>query len=178
MLTFRSKTRAKFKQAYDIHLAAVIERAEKQIILARHARRLLNCLDDTPVVPGDPRRPYEHEDTTRQILDDAEKELSSWERTCEPIHSGAAGLSSNLLGTANNNAQQDVNEIAAPEPEPEPNGSERSATLEEPQQTLAIESTPGTEEYSSVGEGPSGTIEHSTVETVQETVTTEVNRTG
>lgn len=167
-------TRAKFKQAYDIHLAAVIERAEKQIILARHARRLLNCLDDTPVVPGDPRRPYEHEATTRQILDDAEKELSSWERTCEPIHSGAAGLSSNLLGTANNNAQQDVKEIAAPEP----NGSERGATLEEPQQTLAIENTPGTEEYSSVGEGPSSTVEHSMVETVQETVTTEVNRTG
>jgi len=80
-------------------LAAVIERAEKQIILARHGRRLLNLLDDTPVVPGDPRRSYDRGDEARQILNDAEEELRSWERTVEPISSGAGELGANLMPT-------------------------------------------------------------------------------
>ncbi|KAI7419558.1 hypothetical protein KC332_g1395, partial [Hortaea werneckii] len=33
-------TRQKFKEAYDVHTAAIIERAEKQILLAQQARRL------------------------------------------------------------------------------------------------------------------------------------------
>ncbi|KAL8684917.1 MAG: hypothetical protein Q9224_006066, partial [Gallowayella concinna] len=41
-------TRQKLKEAYDLHSAAVIERAEKQILLARHMRRLVQLLDDTP----------------------------------------------------------------------------------------------------------------------------------
>ena len=48
-------TRQKVKEAYASQLAAVIERSEKQAIIARHARRMLNLLDDTPVVPGDTR---------------------------------------------------------------------------------------------------------------------------
>merc|ERR1712093_548137 len=48
-------TRQKMKEAYAAEFAATIERAEKQIILARHGRRLLNLLDDTPVIPGDVR---------------------------------------------------------------------------------------------------------------------------
>jgi hypothetical protein len=51
-----------------MHFAATIERAEKQVILARHGRRLLNLLDDTPVVPGDARPAFEHADQARQIL--------------------------------------------------------------------------------------------------------------
>ncbi|KAJ5567197.1 hypothetical protein N7535_006503 [Penicillium sp. DV-2018c] len=82
-------TRQKLKEAYDIHLAAVIERAEKQTILARHARRLLHYIDDSPVVPGDTRQAYEHEALARQILEDAENDLRSWEPSVEPIVSAA-----------------------------------------------------------------------------------------
>ena len=85
----------------DIHTAAVIERSEKQILLARHARRLLNHLDDTPVVPGDSPREYDHMPATRQILEDAENDLRSWESTTVPIQSSAGELpSSGLLPAA------------------------------------------------------------------------------
>jgi hypothetical protein len=57
--------------------------------LARHARRLLNYIDDSPVVPGDARRAYEHEPLARQILEDAENDLRSWEPSVEPITSAA-----------------------------------------------------------------------------------------
>jgi len=83
-------TRQKLKEAYDIHLAAVIERSEKQTILARHARRLLNYIDDSPVVPGDARQAYVHELEARQVLEDAENDLRGWEPSVEPITSSAA----------------------------------------------------------------------------------------
>ncbi|CAG8015323.1 unnamed protein product [Penicillium nalgiovense] len=82
-------TRQKLKEAYDIHLAAVIERAEKQTILARHARRLLNYIDDAPVVPGDARQAYDNEPLARQILEDAENDLREWQPSVEPITSAA-----------------------------------------------------------------------------------------
>lgn len=63
----------------------MIERAEKQIILARHVRRLLNFVDDTPVVPGDARQAYEHEAEARQVLEDAENDLRAWRPSVEPI---------------------------------------------------------------------------------------------
>ncbi|KAJ5935178.1 hypothetical protein N7466_004725 [Penicillium verhagenii] len=83
-------TRTKLKEAFDIHTAAVIERAEKQIILARHARRLLNFIDDGPVVPGDSRQAYDHEFEARAVLEDAEADLRAWHSTVEPITSSAA----------------------------------------------------------------------------------------
>lgn len=70
-------------------MTAVVERAEKQIILANHARRLLNYVDDTPVVPGDARQAYEHELDARQVLEDAENDLRSWQPSLEPIVSSA-----------------------------------------------------------------------------------------
>ncbi|KAH9998907.1 putative sphingolipid long chain base-responsive protein [Xylariaceae sp. FL0662B] len=73
-------TRKKLKEAYDAEFAAVIERAEKQIILAKHGRRLLDLLDDAPMTPGDRRRVYENGSAARQILNDAEDDLKSWER--------------------------------------------------------------------------------------------------
>lgn len=82
-----------------MHFAATIERAEKQIILAKYGRRLLNLLDDTPVVPGDVRQPFPHASEARQILADAEQELQSWQPNLEPIHSNAGGLGSNLMPT-------------------------------------------------------------------------------
>ena len=68
----RPQTRQKLKEAYEAEFAATIERAEKQIILAKHGRRLLQLLDDTPVVPGDAKPVYHHASQARQVLNDAE----------------------------------------------------------------------------------------------------------
>lgn len=73
------KTRQKLKEAYDAEFLATIERAEKQIILARHGRRLLQLLDDSPVVPGEGQRPYHHGAQARQILNDCEDDMKDWE---------------------------------------------------------------------------------------------------
>jgi hypothetical protein len=85
-------TRQKFKEAFDIHFAATIERAEKQIILAKQARRMLNLLDDTPIVPGDTHTGFPSTETARQVLNDAEDELRQWQPDLEPIHSSAGTL--------------------------------------------------------------------------------------
>ncbi|KMU72713.1 meiotic expression up-regulated protein 14 [Coccidioides immitis RMSCC 3703] len=92
-------TRQKFKESYDMQLAATIERAEKQIILARHGRRILNLLDDTPLVPGEARRSYEGAEPGKQILEDAEQELRTWEPSVEPIRSSAHGVGPGMLPT-------------------------------------------------------------------------------
>jgi hypothetical protein len=85
-------TRQKFKEAYDVHFAAVIERAEKQIMLARQARRMVMLLDDTPIVPGDTHPSYEGAEQAREILNEAEMELREWQPQLEPISSNAQGL--------------------------------------------------------------------------------------
>lgn len=90
-------TRQKLKEAYDLHFAATIERAEKQIILARQGRRLLNLLDDTPVVPGDVRQPFANVNEARAILNEAEAELQSWHPNLEPVHTNAGALGANLM---------------------------------------------------------------------------------
>ncbi|KAI1335652.1 Eisosome component PIL1/LSP1 [Xylariaceae sp. FL0016] len=72
-------TRKKLKEAYELEMAAIIERAEKQIILAKHGQRLLELLDDTPITPGDPRRVYENGSAARQVLNDAEDDLKAWD---------------------------------------------------------------------------------------------------
>ncbi|KAK2623984.1 hypothetical protein QTJ16_006618 [Diplocarpon rosae] len=90
-------TRQKMKEAYAAEFAATIERAEKQIILARHGRRLLNLLDDTPVIPGDVRPAYEHTHQARQILNDAEDDLKEWQPELEDVTSHASNLESNLM---------------------------------------------------------------------------------
>jgi len=90
-------TRQKMKEAYAAEFAATIERAEKQIILARHGRRLLNLLDDTPVIPGDVRPAYEHANQARQILNDAEDDLKDWQPELEDVPSQAGNLDNNLM---------------------------------------------------------------------------------
>ncbi|KAH6610483.1 sphingolipid long chain base-responsive lsp1 [Trichoderma cornu-damae] len=72
-------TRQKFKEAYETEFAAIIERAEKQIILAKHGRRLLELLDDSAVSPGDVRVPYKNGAQARQVLNDAEDNLKEWQ---------------------------------------------------------------------------------------------------
>lgn len=66
-------------------MAGVIERGEKQILLARHARRLLNCLDDTPIIPGEEKPEYRHATSAKLIVEDAERDLKSWSSSLEPI---------------------------------------------------------------------------------------------
>ncbi|KAI9803762.1 MAG: hypothetical protein M1825_001642 [Sarcosagium campestre] len=90
-------TRQKIKQAYDLNFAATIERAERQIILANHGRRMLNLLDDSPVVPGDARPAFEHSNVARQIINDAEDDLRAYRPQYEPVQSSAEGLQSNTL---------------------------------------------------------------------------------
>lgn len=77
------QTRNKLKESYDAEFAAVIERAEKQIILAKHGRRLLELLDDSPVTPGDARRAYQNGAAARQVLNDAEDDLKAWDKNVE-----------------------------------------------------------------------------------------------
>lgn len=86
------QTRQKFKEAYDQYFAATIERAEKQTILAKHARRLVNLVDDTPVVPGDAHPPFAGAEESRQVLNDAEDDLRNYQLHVEPITSNAGNL--------------------------------------------------------------------------------------
>ena len=79
MLTSLLQTRQKLKETYEAEFLATIERAEKQIILAKHGRRLLELLDDNPVVPGQDRLLYEGGAQARQILNDAEDDLRDWQ---------------------------------------------------------------------------------------------------
>lgn len=81
------QTRNKLREAYDTEFAAVIERAEKQIILAKHGRRLLDLLDDSPVTPGDARRRYENGLAARQVLIDVEDDLKAWENNANAYDS-------------------------------------------------------------------------------------------
>ena len=97
------------KEAYAAEFAAVIERAEKQIILARHGRRVLNLLDDTPVVPGDVRPAYEHINQARQILNDAEDDLKDWQPELEDVPSNAT-LDNNLMPSSASQRQETVDD--------------------------------------------------------------------
>jgi hypothetical protein len=90
-------TRQKFKEAYDIHTAAVIERAEKQILLATQARQLINLLDDTPIVPGEERPAYTNAESARQTLNDAEEGLRAWQPRHASILSQSSKLGSNAM---------------------------------------------------------------------------------
>ncbi|KAL1311008.1 hypothetical protein AAFC00_001226 [Neodothiora populina] len=99
-------TRQKIKESFDILTAAYIERAEKQILLAKNARKILNLLDDTPVVPGDAHPPYENEVAGREILNMAEEELRAWQPNVEPIHSSAGALGSNAMPISGNGTER------------------------------------------------------------------------
>ncbi|KAL7923991.1 Eisosome component PIL1 domain-containing protein [Trichoderma austrokoningii] len=72
-------TRQNFKEAFQIELAAAIERAEKEVILAKHGFRLLELLDANIVAPGEPCVPYEHGDQARQVLIDADANLKEYQ---------------------------------------------------------------------------------------------------
>lgn len=110
-------TRAKLKEAYAQHFAAVIERAEKQVILAKHGRRMLNLLNDTPVVPGDVPEPFDKERDARQILHDAEEDLRVWTFDLEEVSTQAHSVVGGVLdGKAA--ASSSVTPISPPTPHP------------------------------------------------------------
>jgi len=102
-------TRQKIKEAYAAEFAATIERAEKQIILAKHGRRLLMLLDDTPVIPGDTRPAFEGVNQARQILNDAEDDLREWTPDLEDIPTNAH-MDNNLMPTAHEHPQEPIHD--------------------------------------------------------------------
>ena len=126
LLTFL-QTRAKLKEAYDLHFAATIERAEKQMILAKYGRRLLNYLDDTPVVPGDVRQPFAYANDARQVLNDAEQELQSWQPHLEPVQT-SGGLGTNLMPSEGTSTAGAPSEATPSEIETEHRGRQHTDT--------------------------------------------------
>lgn len=71
-------TRQKFREAYTVHLAAVLERSEKQALLAKQAQKLVLLLDDSPIVPGQERAAFARHEEVRDVINEAEAELRSW----------------------------------------------------------------------------------------------------
>ncbi|KAK9771524.1 putative Sphingolipid long chain base-responsive protein LSP1 [Seiridium cardinale] len=122
-------TRQKLKEAYAAEFAAVIERAERQIILAKHGRRLLSLLDDSPITPGDAQRQYVHGNEARQVLNDAEDDLRKWELNLEdePFHDAQADAvettpeSSVATGAAYGESEQHLNDPSYREEAAQPN---------------------------------------------------------
>lgn len=104
-------------------------------MLARHGRRLLNLLDDTPVVPGDTRPAFEHAHQARQVLNDAEEDLREWTPNLEPVPSAAAEMGTNLMpaqaGTAATSVSGQTEEPAGIA------GGSTSGQLESPPQNLS-----------------------------------------
>ncbi|TAQ83269.1 hypothetical protein B7494_g8408 [Chlorociboria aeruginascens] len=119
-------TRQKMKEAYAAEFAATIERAEKQILLARHGRRLLNLLDDTPIIPGHVRTPFQHADQARQIINDAEEDLREWKSELEDVPS-QANLDNNLMPSSTSQYQTTEGSVAG---ESVQHGGERAAEPE------------------------------------------------
>jgi hypothetical protein len=107
-------TRQKLKEAYNQQINAILERSEKQAILAKHARRLLELLDDTPVVPGSDRPAYENERAAKEVLLDAEEELGKWSPSYD-TSIATSHLDSNLLPSVGNGSAQntDAHSISA-----------------------------------------------------------------
>ncbi|RMJ21263.1 hypothetical protein PHISP_07866 [Aspergillus sp. HF37] len=131
-------TRQKIKESFDIHLAAVIERSEKQTILARHARRLLHFVDDTPIIPGDQRRAYKHADDARNVLDDAENDLRSWVKSVEPIPSSAGNRDVSATNVVRSSAKNARDSLAAGQEEQEADGAGAEGEKEEAQASGAV----------------------------------------
>lgn len=61
--------------------------------MAKHARRLVNLVDDTPIVPGDAHPAFAGVEESRQVLNDAEDDLRNYQLQVEPITSNAGNLS-------------------------------------------------------------------------------------
>jgi Eisosome component PIL1 len=84
-------TRQKFREAYTVHLAAVLERSEKQALLAKQAQKLIQLLDDSPIVPGQERAAFGRHEEVRDVINDAEAELRAWTPSWQSTGHEAAG---------------------------------------------------------------------------------------
>lgn len=58
---------------------------------------MVDLLDDTPIVPGDSVKTFEHSIEARDILNDAEGDLRAWEPSVVPITSNANAMGANLM---------------------------------------------------------------------------------
>lgn len=115
-------------------------------MLARHGRRLLNLLDDTPVVPGDTRPAFEHAHQARQVLNDAEEDLREWTPNLEPVPSAATEMGVNLMP-----AQAGTAATGAVGQEEEPlgiTGGSTTGQLESPPRDVSGSSTVAQPEHS------------------------------
>lgn len=72
--------------------------------MAKHARRLLNLVDDTPIVPGDAHPAFNGVEAARQVLNDAEADLRDYELHVEPIASQAGNLGVGAMPSSANSA--------------------------------------------------------------------------
>ncbi|GKT83273.1 sphingolipid long chain base-responsive protein LSP1 [Colletotrichum tofieldiae] len=100
-------TRQKLKEAYEAEFAATIERAEKQIILAKHGRRLLQLLDDSPLYQAT---------CARQILNDAEDDLRDWHPEQDDFAVDPSDSMSNSKGKQSVVHDDDANIVASSVP--------------------------------------------------------------
>lgn len=137
-----------------MHFAATIERAEKQIILAKQARRLLNLVDDTPIVPGESHPPFEGTEAGRQILNDTEDELRNYQPHLEPITSNAGSLGAGAMpgatmsGAVNYEGESEHDITAQPETPYEEKTNASLGASGEGQPVVAGESSVAQEEAS------------------------------
>ncbi|KKK17389.1 hypothetical protein AOCH_002026 [Aspergillus ochraceoroseus] len=152
-------TRQRFKEAFDVHLAAVIERGEKQILLAQHARRLLNCLDDTPVIPGDQPKEYDRGDEAKQIIEDAEKDIRGWESTVEPVEIAAGTVpTATLLPPPAQRVHEEGQEVPVME--------SQATTISREEEVEEVRAEEAAEEEAQMGE-PEVIVPHAEVHTME-----------
>lgn len=64
------------------------------------------------MVPGDTRPAYDSEEAARQVLEDAENDLRSWEPSVEPIGSFAEDAARTGNDSLSNETEQDVESVA------------------------------------------------------------------
>jgi len=131
-------TRQNLKESYTHQVNAIIERSEKQVILAKHTRRLLEFLDDTPVVPGAERAAYNNERAAKEVLIDAEEDLGKWEPS-KDSYAPSSRLENDLLPSLGNGSviQPDTHSVTGEADEtgpkvPETNNAETSAYTHDP----------------------------------------------
>jgi len=119
-------TRQKLREAYTIHLAALLERSEKQALLAKQAQRLIVLLDDTATVPGEERKAFTGAEEARRVLNDAEDELRSW----TPSWEGHGSVADTNGGAVHN--QDTINGPASATTAPTSDGTHLAAATSAP----------------------------------------------
>jgi hypothetical protein len=118
----------------------VVERAEKQVILAKQAQKLLLLLDDSPTVPGEAHEPFTKAEEARLILNDAENELKSWTPGFELPQQTATGPDGMAVPRTNTASTVDESDLYS-DPRTETEGSVADTTAVEAPTSTAQEPT-------------------------------------